>query len=253
MNSWTRGRQLACVAGVAATALLAFGPRAHAQTGPVTGTVTLADPASRGEPPPRNRGFLPRMTNPIVAPRKYNPLPWLIVVLEPRGELTEEQREPLKVPPSYVLAGETFITPTFAVAAGGEVAIKNKSGHARRLYSPTVATLLDGDTINPGGDRITKLSTPYQVVQIRDHDSAHLAGQIVVFPLRYVSLVADDGTFTIPNVPAGRWTARLWYRNGWLKAKKQTFTVTARRGGKVSLSMPAIIEIDVPHAAKEGT
>ena len=252
MNACTWGRRHVCTVAAAVAVLLAQGRDARAQTGPVKGTVKLPDPSLRGDPPERNRGFLPRMSNPIIAPLKYDPLPWLVVVLEPRGELDEEQRQPPKVPATYRLVGEAFASPLFAVAAGGEVSIRNDSRHPRQLYSPTDGDLLAGDTINPKGDRIAKIATPYRVIEIRDKESPHLVGRIVAFPLRYTSLVAADGSFEIADVPAGKWEVRLWYRDGWLAHKRQTVTVAGRRGARVQIALPAVLEVERPAAGGEG-
>jgi len=251
MSAHKRGIQHVCVIASAIAILLALGLDARAQTASVTGSVRLPDPSLRGDPPERNRGFMQRMSNPIIAPRKYDPLPWLVVTLKPLNELSDAQKAPPKAPATYTLIGEAFATPLFAVAVGSEVSIKNKSTHSRRLYSPTDAGLLAGDTINPNGDRIAKISTPYQVLEIRAKESPHLVGRIVGLPLRYISQVKRDGSFTIPDVPHGKWQVRLWYRNGWLKHKKQTITVS-RRGAKVTVVMPSVIELDVPGADVEG-
>jgi len=250
MNARIRGKLFACAVAAATAALVVSEVDAHAQTGEVTGTIKLPDPSSRGEPPERNNGFLPRMSNPIIAPIKYDPLPWLVVVLEPKDDLSADQKEPPKVPSTYALIGESFATPIFAVAAGGEVSIKNKSDDARRLFSPTDSGLLDGDTINPNGDRVTKLTTPYKVIELRDPESPHLSGSLVAFPLRYFSLVDESGRFSIDDVPAGRWQVRLWYRNGWLKMRQESITVAPKRGAKVDLDMPAIIEVVAPGAGE---
>ena len=252
MTACKWGNRHVCAIAMAIGMLTTLGLDARADTGPVTGTVKLPDPSLRGDPPERNRGFLPRTSNPIMAPKKYDPLQWVIVVLEPADDLSADDKQPPKVPPSYDMIGESFATPIFPVTAGGEVAIRNKSKEARRLYAPADSDLLSGDTINPNGDRIAKVSTPYKVIEIRDHESTHLSGTLVAFPLRYHALVDAAGNFTIDEVPAGKWNLRLWYRNGWLKKKKQSITVASKRGAKVDVDMPAIIEVDEPGAGAEG-
>ncbi len=237
-------RQWGAVAIAASAWLLAAGD-ARAQTSTVTGKVTLPDPSTRGEPEQRNRGFLPRMSNPILPPLKYNPTPWIVIVLEPKDTLTPEQQEPPKVPVRYDMIGESFKTPIFATTVGGEVAIRNSGKDTRRIVAPAKPDLLPGDPINPKGDRIVKLDKPYELVELTDPDSPHLSGRLVAFPLRYHSMVDKRGSFTIKDVPAGNWTVRVWYENGWLKMKNQSVTV-GRRGAKVSVSLPEVLEAEAP-------
>jgi hypothetical protein len=220
---------------------------ASAETGVVSGSVTLPDPAVRSEPLPRNQGFLARIKNPILPPRKFDPTPWLIVVLEPKGKLADDEAAPPKVPTRYELVGEAFAGEVFPGTVGGEVAIKNGGLDTRRLVAPD---LLQGDPINPGGDRIVKLTKPYVVTEIRDPESVHLVGRVVAFPLRYHAKVAPDGSFEIRDVPEGEWTLRVWYRNGWLKMKSESVSVS-KRETKLSLRIPDVLTAEPPAGGAE--
>ncbi len=241
------GSSVRSAAALAAVVLLAIAAPSTAfgqNEGPVTGTVKLADPSQRGEPPERNEGFHARRPNPIIAPRPHNPLPWVIVVLEPIGlDLTDDQKGPPKVPPVWELIGESFHSPVFPVAVNGEIQIKNVGNNSHRLYSPTVDGLLPGDVVNPKGVRKVKVTTTHKPIVVRDHDSTHLGGTIVGFPLRYFSLVDEDGKFSIDDVPAGKWKVRVWYRDGWLKMKGPEVSVSPRRGGSATLTLPPNLQI----------
>jgi hypothetical protein len=224
---------------------------AAADTGSVTGSVKLPDLSSRGEPPERNRGFLPRMGNPILPTKKYDPTPWMIIVLEPQDKLSGADAEPRKVPTRYQLVGEAFESPVFPTTVGGEVEIRNASKQTVRLTAPSKPDLLPGDAVNPGGDRVMKAAAAYEVVEVVDPDSTHLVGRVIAFPLRYHSRIDEDGNFSIDDVPAGDWTVKVWYRTGWLKMKAERVSVASRRGSKVSISLPDVIEIDPPGGAGE--
>ena len=89
------------------------------------------------------------MNNPILPPAKYNATPWIVIVLEPKGSLTSEQEEPLKVPVRYDMIGESFKTPIFATTVGGEISIRNSGKDSRRLIAKSKPDLLKGDPINP--------------------------------------------------------------------------------------------------------
>lgn len=245
MRLTERGSRLLGAVAIAATAWLLATGDASAQTATVTGRVSLPDPSTRGEPQPRNQGFLPRMNNPILPPAKYNPSPWIVIVLEPKDTLTPEQQEPPKVPVRYDLIGESFKTPIFAATVGGDISIRNSGKDPRRVVATAKPDLLQGDPINPKGDRIVKLDKAYELVALTDPDSPHLSGTLVAFPLRYHSLVDKSGSFTIKDVPAGNWTLRVWYENGWLKTKTQSVAV-GRRSTKVNVRLPEVLESEAP-------
>ncbi|RMH42538.1 MAG: hypothetical protein D6689_07860 [Deltaproteobacteria bacterium] len=208
--------------------------------------MTPPDPSVRGEPPVRNRGFLDRIKNPVLPPRKYDPTPWTIVVLEPVGELSPDEAAPPKVPVRWKLIGEAFETPVVSTTVGGELEIKNAGVEARRLVA---RDLLPGDPIAPNGTRTIKLTKPYDLLHVHDPDAPHLRGTVVAFPLRYHAAVGADGAFEIPDVPAGTWTVRVWYEDGWLKMKPQRISVS-RRGATVNIRLPDVLEVDRPGASK---
>jgi len=240
------------VSAVAAAACLLSTAVASAQTatgGTVSGSIKLPDPAARGEPPQRNQGFLARVRNPILAPVPFDPLPWIIVVLEPQGALSAEAKQPPKLPPRYELIGEAFARPIFGVMVNSEVEIKNSGRNSHRLVAPAIPELLEGDPVNPGGVRTATLSVAHHSIEIRDPDSAHVSGHLVAFPLRYFAVVDGGGNFEIADVPGGRWTVRLWYRDGWLKMKQETIDVDAKRTSSVKLALPPALETEVPATA----
>jgi hypothetical protein len=218
------------------------------KVGQVKGVVYPADPNARTEPPIRSQGFLPRMANPLLPTARHDPLPHVVVVLEPNGNIPAEARQPPRTPGVYHLVGEAFATPIFPVVAKGELEIKNLGRDSRRLHCPELPDLLPADPINPGGVRTAKLAVAYHAVDIRDHDSPHVRGRLIAFPLRFFSLVDATGSFTIDEVPAGSWNVRIWYDNGWLAMPPTTIFVTPKKTTLVpdKLRLPANPQVEVP-------
>jgi|GEM_PF-1715784 len=240
---------------VAAVLAFALGPVASAQAGTafgkVTGSVRRPDPAKRPETPVRNRGFVQRIRNQMIPPRPYDPLPYVVVVLEPQNALDAEDEAPPKTAARYELIGESFRTPLFPVVVKATLEIRNLGTEPHRLTAPSLPDFLPPDPINPKGVRSATLVRPYRPVEIRDPDSPHLKGTLVAFPLRYIAQVEPDGDFVIEDVPAGRWKVRLWYRNGWLKVPPVTIDVSNRRTTSVkAINFPANPQVDVPASGK---
>jgi hypothetical protein len=247
MKTRTRGNRYLVVAATISAAITFMG-QVRAETSVVAGTVSVDDAAKGNEPPERNAGFVARTANPVVPVVPFNPLPWVIVVLEPKSKLAAEHTETPKVPLRYELVGESFKTPVFGVTAKAEVEFKNAGARAYRLYAPSQPDLLEGDPINPGGNRIARVEMAHQPITIRDRDAPHLRGTVVGFPLRYFSLVDSAGNFEIPDVPAGKWKLRVWYRDGWLKRAGSTISVSGKRV-TTKVELPAVLETSAPSGA----
>jgi len=225
------------VAALLSTALCALlvapsAAQADPSGGTVIGTVVIPNPAKRGEPAVKDKGFVPRMRNPLKPPKAFNPIPYLIVVLEGNTVPSVDQ-EPPGLPVKVVLLGHSFERPLSAVMTGGSVEITNKGRNSPRLHAPSNPDLVPADPINPRGTRlIKKFPAKYEAVEIRDHDSAHLSGHIVGIPHPYFSTLSKDGKFEIKGVPKGVWKVRIWFKDGWLDMREYTVDVPAKRTTK---------------------
>lgn len=226
-------RAIRLAALVAALAVAPATAGAAENGGTVTGTIQLADPAKRGEPPVRSSGFVRRARNALKPPRPFDPLPHLVVVLE-GGTPAPEDSEPPPQMQRYTIIGESFDAPILPVVAGSAVEIKNNGKGSPRLYSPEMADLVPGDPVSPKGERKTKkLDKAGASYEIRDRESAHLSGRIAVFPHRYFARVRPDGKFEIKGVAPGTWKVRVWYVDGWVDLPPETVEVAAKKEAKL--------------------
>jgi hypothetical protein len=230
-----------CLAALMAVLALAPAPARAVENGStVTGTIALADPAKRGEPPIKSVGFVRRARNALKAPRPFDPTPYLVVVLE-GGNPAPEDTEPPQQMPRYAIIGESFEAPVLPIVAGSAVEIKNNGKGSLRLYSPDMSDLVPSDPVSPKGERKTKkLEKAGTSFEIRDRESAHLTGRIAVFPHRYFSRVKPDGKFEIKGVPPGTWKVRVWYVDGWVEMPAETVEVVAKKEAKLKqpLALP---------------
>jgi hypothetical protein len=211
---------------------------------PVTGTVGAAEPARLGAPPERSRGFVTRAPNLLKPPRPFDPLPYVVVVLE-GGEVPPDAKKPPRDPVRLAVLGESFSTPILPIVTGSTVEIKNEGKGSPKLFTPAAPDALSGEPIAPRRAALMKkLDLADKAIEIKDHASAHLTGLVVGFPHPYFARVAADGSFTIADVPPGEWTARVWYRTGWLAGASAKVSVAKGKGGQVKLTLPAGLKLE---------
>ncbi len=222
---------------------------AHAATngGSVKGTIALGK--AKRKYPVESEGFVPRKPNPIRELKPYDPRKYVVVVLV-GGEVAEEDKAAPRHGAKWDLLGGAFEYPLIAVQAGTAIDIKNTGRNKPQLYSPDEPDVVDPEPLSPGGVRSVRVKDTFKAVRIFDRDSAHLEGIVVAFPNPYFSLVDDNGEYEIKGVPPGRWTVRVWYRDGWLKqTTKVHVDVAARRPSKAeTITLPDPIETEAPSA-----
>jgi hypothetical protein len=207
---------------------------------PTSGNVQgVVIPPPRVDPPPaRHLGFLPRIDNPIVELRQYDPLPECFVFLEggPGGEAA-----PAKASVVWQLESHSFNPPLLPVVAGANVEIANVGRETHLLSSPGHEDLLTKDPIGPGSSRTIGAPAAGQAVKIVSRAAPHLEGRIVPLPSRYFSRLDRNGRFKIENVPAGKWTLRVWYRDGWASFPGRAIDVPGK-DVKIDLTTDALSE-----------
>lgn len=227
---------------LAVAAATATAATAYAERGSVSGQVELAPASQRGSPPERTLGFVPRAQNPLRPAEPYDPRPYLVVVLEGPAAARAERADPIE----YPIEGATFVHPILPVQVDVRFEIVNRSKHSPRLFSAGDPDLLAGDPLNPGASREAKVSVPYRRFGLRDRDTAHIKGAVVAFPHRLFSRVDDAGRFEIAGVPAGTYTARIWYRHGWLDTRTAEVTVSEGGRARVDIEIPPRLEVSAP-------
>ncbi|ACY14450.1 hypothetical protein [Haliangium ochraceum] len=227
---------LAAVLLIAAVAM-----PAHAGT--VSGTVEFS-PNRLPKPPERNQGFLARVENPLRPVKRFDPRETFIVVLE-GGPTSEEDATPTQAAVRYELLGESFAAQTLPVLVGAQVELKNLGYDKPTLFSPNAPDVLDGVELASRGVHAIRVSTPYTPVVIRAENSPHLEGRVVAFPHRFFAQVDGRGRFEIADVPAGTWTAKVWYKSGWLKGVEQRIEVDGRRQS-TTIEVSPVIDVVAP-------
>ena len=217
----------ASLGSVVALLVAVLGGSAAAAPGPV-GTVTgvVVPPATVEAPPSQHLGFLPLVENPIVELRQFDPLPECFVFLEggPAGGPTEGTVETV----TWQLESNSFNPPVFPILSGANVVIANVGRETHLLIAPGHEDLLPKDPIGPGAERALTIPGQNEAIRIVSRATPHLEGRVVPLASRYFSRLDRNGRFKIENVPVGRWTLKVWYRDGWAAFPGKAVEVPAK-------------------------
>ncbi len=142
-------------------------------------------------------------------------------------------------------------------------------------FAPEVSVIVKGTTIDfPNDDRVFhnvfSLSQPARfdlglyksgegksvqftrpgVVDIYCNIHPQMAAKVRVLDTRYFAISGADGTFLIPNVPAGTYPVVAWQPYG--EPARATVTVEAGRASSMALALPPA-KGRVSHERKDGT
>jgi hypothetical protein len=168
------------------------------------------------------KGFLDRVENPLAPVQPLNVPRHMVVVLE--GD--EKPVTPPQV--NWDLLGDSFSRPVIAAPAGAEVVIKNVSKTSHTLVAKEDPKLVPPGPINPTGPKSFRASDPGKVYTITDPDAPYLQGKLVVVNTQFIAYPDDTGRFEIPDMPAGSYKLKIWYRDGWLERPDDTVEVGAK-------------------------
>ncbi len=211
----------------------------------VEGRIELP-PGGVKEPEVAYAGFIDRIPNAITELRPYDPRPDCFVFLE-GGPAAPGAELPPSVATTWRLYASNFQVPILPVVAGTAVEIKNISQTTHPLYAVDKPELITAEPIGPGGIRTVKLTEVGKAMVIRSKDSPHLEARLVALPTKYFSRLKKDGSFVIEDVPPGRWTVKIWCKDGWLPVTR-SIDVGAK-GARADLTLPERLEPPAPKPA----
>jgi hypothetical protein len=204
----------------------------------VEGRVDLP-PGGVKEPEVQYAGFIDRIPNAITELRPYDPRPECFVFLD-GGTPGPDAATPPPVAVSWRLFASNFQVPILPVVAGTSVEIKNISQTTHPLFAVNKADALPAEPIGPGGTRTLKASDVGKALVIRSKDQAHLEARLVALPSKYFARMKKDGSFAIEDVPAGKWTAKVWCKDGWLPVQKSVDVGV--KGARADMTLPERLE-----------
>lgn len=150
--------------------------------------------------------------------------------------------------------GKRFIPHVSVVPVGTLVDLPNYDPIFHNAFSNFAGQPFDTGLYPPGGTYKIRFQRD-GVVRMFCNIHSTMSAVVVVVPSPWYAASGQDGSFRIPNVPAGEYTLKVWHERATaetLKALERKVTVS---GGDVVIPPGAISEsgfVEVPHSNKYG-
>jgi hypothetical protein len=225
------------LAAGALVASLALDARAAGPNITLEGKIELP-PGGVKEPSNTPQGFIERIANPVAELKPYDPRPECFVALD-GGPAAPEAAAASPRPITWELQSANFSPALLPVVTGSKVEIKNVGRQSHHLAADGAPELFGSDPIGPDGKRQITAGQAGKALVIRDSASPHLEARLVAMPNKYFSRLKKDGSYAIEDVPQGKWTVKVWCRDGWVSSTK---VVEVARGARGDLVLPERLE-----------
>lgn len=222
-------------AGVTATAAVLLlgtwfpGLLAQPATGTLVGAVTLAiaKSAPLATSPYGRRGVAPKRT--VNAPEIRN------VIVYVQG--TRPAGPPAVTRARIVQRDEQFLPPVTAVTVGSSVEFPNEDPFFHNVFSLSKAATFDLGRYPSGRSRSRQFVKP-GIVKVFCQIHAHMTALIMVLDHPWFTIPAEDGTFTLPSVPAGDLTVVAWHER--IGERRERVRVAPGETTKIAFTLPVL-------------
>lgn len=213
---------------VSAVLLATAVPLGQSSTGIVTGKVTLTS-RTKGAPLPSNV-YAPRAVqqHEAAAPPDIKNVVVYLKDVKYTGVLPATHAE-------IKQEHETFIPRVVAITRGSTVDFPNGDPFFHDVFSLSSAASFDLGHYPPGQSRSEKF-TKAGLVKVFCHIHSQMSASIVVLDHPYFAIPDLDGTFSLPNVPPGRYTIVGWHER--IGERTAVINVEAGKAATVSLFLP---------------
>jgi plastocyanin len=149
---------------------------------------------------------------------------------------------------------KTFLPHVLAVTTGTTVDFPNYDPIFHNAFSNYDGQVFDVGLYPPGSSRAVRFSRP-GIVRIFCNIHAQMSAVIVVLTTPYFATTSHTGAFSIPNVPPGSYTLRVFHERATgatLDALKREVTIGAEPQALPLLAISESGFLSVPHKNKHG-
>ena len=219
------------LAALTASALLLPTPAVLSEdvaTGTISGRVTLTT-RMRGVPISTN-AYAPRAVTHQATPSAPEMRSVVLYLKDVR------YKAPLPVSHAQIRQeDESFSPRVVAITRGSTVEFPNFDPYFHNVFSLSGAATFDLGRYPDGQSRSRQFANP-GIVKVYCHIHSQMSATIVVLDHPYFTIPDEDGRFTIPNVPAGRYTLVGWHERVGEQASH--ITVDGARVTTADVSLP---------------
>jgi len=142
-----------------------------------------------------------------------------------------------------------FTPQVLVVPVGSRVAFPNSDAILHNVFSASGGNAFDLGLYGKGDAKEAVLREP-GLVRVYCNVHEKMVAFVVVCPSRYFARVRDDGSFEIPDAPAGRYDVKVWDERGGMQSS--SVEVGASDTLDVAFVMDGSRYVRAPHLDKNG-
>jgi plastocyanin len=131
--------------------------------------------------------------------------------------------------------GETFVPRVLAVTRGSSVSFPNADPYFHNVFSLSRASTFDLGRFRQGQAREQRFTKP-GLIKVYCHIHSHMSASILVLDHPYFTVPRLDGSFSLAEVPPGKYTIVGWHER--VGERTSTIEVDPQRTSSVELSLP---------------
>src|SRR5512138_2621690 len=155
-----------------------------------------------------------------------------VVYLEPRERgLTIAGGRPTPREASIAMTGREFVPHVRVILAGGTVAFPNQDPFSHNVFSNAEAGPFDLGLYRRGASRIANFPRA-GIYPIYCNIHSRMVSFVVAVPSTLVAMVANDGRFTIPDVPPGTYLLHAWHERAGARVTREIVVPPAGLSGQ---------------------
>jgi plastocyanin len=151
---------------------------------------------------------------------------------------------------SIAMRGREFIPHVRPVIAGGTIDFPNQDPFSHNVFSNAVPGSFDLGLYRRGASRSATFPAP-GVYPIYCNIHSKMVSFAVAVPSPWVTQPADDGRFTIADVPEGTYLLHVWHERAAAELTRE-ITVSADGVSGLQISLDAQSYLSSPHLNKFG-
>jgi plastocyanin len=176
----------------------------------------------------------------------------VVVWLEPGAGARRVAAEPARA--RMIQKDKTFTPHVLAIPVGSTVDFPNYDPIFHNAFSNYDGQIFDVGLYPPGSSRSIRFARP-GIVRVFCNIHANMSAVIAVVDTPWFAVSQKDGTYLIPNVPAGQYTLHVFHERAQaaaLEAQKRAVTVGESGAGVPRIVLSESGYLATPHRNKYG-